>query len=288
MDHMLQVPQVGREWEDLPESYTTLGYLAAVTRRCRLGVLVTAVTFRNVAHLAKIIATLDVLSGGRAMCGLGAAWYRREHEVYGLPFPPPADRLALLEDALQLLPLMWGPGAPAFHGRVLRVDEAVCYPRPLQDRVPIVVGGGGERRTLRLVARYADACNFMGEPDTVRHKLEVLRRHCTDTGRDPAAIEVTHLTPLLVTGDRAELAATVDRLRGPSQSPEAFLERVMGGTVDDHVGRFRQLADAGVQTAIVSLAGITDPAPVERFGEVIAAFRAGGAEPAVDARGSVP
>jgi F420-dependent oxidoreductase-like protein len=285
MDHMLQVPQVGREWEDLPESYTTLGYLAAVTRRCRLGVLVTAVTFRSVAHLAKIIATLDVLSGGRAVCGLGAAWYKREHELYGVPFPPAADRLALLEEALQLLPLMWGPGAPAFHGKVLRVDEAVCYPRPLQDRVPIVVGGGGERRTLRLVARYADACNFMGEPDTVRRKLEVLRRHCADVGRDPAAIEVTHLTPLLVTGDRAELAATVERLRGPSQSPEAFLERMMGGTVDDHVGRFRQLADAGVQTAIVSLAGITDPAPVERFGEVIAAFDAGAA---VDGQGPTP
>jgi F420-dependent oxidoreductase-like protein len=272
MDHVLQVPQVGREWEDLPDSYTTLGYLAAVTQRCRLGVLVTAVTFRNVAHLAKIVATLDVLSGGRAMCGLGAAWYRREHDVYGWDFPATNERYALLEDALQLLPLMWGPGAPAFNGEVLHVPESICYPRPMQERVPILVGGGGERRTLRLVAKYADACNFMGEPDTVRHKLEVLRSHCEDLGRDPATIEVTHLTPLLVTGDRAELAATVERLRGPSQSPEAFLERVFGGTVDDHVGRFRQLADAGVDTAIVSLAGITDPAPIERFGDDIAAF----------------
>ncbi|HSK96982.1 MAG TPA: TIGR03560 family F420-dependent LLM class oxidoreductase, partial [Euzebyales bacterium] len=178
MDHMLQVPQVGREWEDLLDSYTTLGYLAAVTRRCRLGVLVTAVTFRNVAHLAKIIATLDVLSGGRAMCGLGAAWYRREHEVYGWTFPPTAERLALLEDALQVLPLMWGPGAPAFTGQTLSVDEAICYPRPIQERIPIVVGGSGERRTLRLVARYADACNLMGEPDRVRHRLDVLRAHC--------------------------------------------------------------------------------------------------------------
>jgi F420-dependent oxidoreductase-like protein len=278
MDHVLQVPQVGREWEDLPDSYTTLGYLAAVTQRCRLGVLVTAVTFRNAAHLAKIVATLDVLSGGRAMCGLGAAWYRREHDVYGWDFPSTGERFALLEDALQLLPLMWGPGAPAFDGEVLDVPEAICYPRPIQDRIPILVGGGGERRTLRLVARYADACNLMGEPDTVRHKLEVLRTHCAEVGRDPATIEVTHLTPLLVTGDRAELAATVERLRGPSQSPEVFLERVLGGTVEDHVGRFRQLADAGVQTAIVSLAGMADTAPIERFGEVIAAFDAATAD----------
>jgi alkanesulfonate monooxygenase SsuD/methylene tetrahydromethanopterin reductase-like flavin-dependent oxidoreductase (luciferase family) len=127
---------------------------------------------------------------------------------------------------------------------------------------------------LRLVAQYADACNLMGDPDTVRHKLEVLRAHCAAVGRDPAAIEVTHLTPLLVAEDRAALAAAVERLKGPSQSPEAVLERALGGTVDDHIGRFRELADAGVQTAIVSLAGMEDAAPVERFGDVIAAFAA--------------
>lgn len=274
MDHLVQVPQVGREWEDLLESYTTLGYLAAVTTRCRLGVLVTAVTFRNVGHLAKIVATLDVLSGGRAMCGLGAAWFQREHDAYGIPFPARAERYALLEDVLQALPLLWGPGAPAFDGKILKMAEALCYPRPVQERIPILVGGGGERRTLALVAQYADACNLMGEPETVRHKLAVLREHCAQIGRDPADIEVTHLTPLLVAGDRTELAATVERLRGPAQSPEAFVERVLGGTVDDHAGRFRALADAGVQTAIVSLAGVTDTGPIERFGEVIAAFNA--------------
>jgi F420-dependent oxidoreductase-like protein len=274
MDHVIQVPQVGREWEDLLESYTTLGYLAAVTQRCRLGVLVTAVTFRNVAHLAKIVATLDVLSGGRAVCGLGAGWFQREHDVYGWDLPPAGERLTLLEDALQLLPRMWGAGAPAFDGEVLQVPEAICYPRPIQEHVPILVGGGGERRTLRLVARYADACNLMGEPDIVRRKLDVLRTHCAQVGREPAEIEVTHLTPLLVAGDRTELADVVARLRGPGQSPETFLERVLGGTVEDHVGRFRALADAGVQTAIVSLAGLDGTAPIERFGQVIAAFAA--------------
>lgn len=273
MDHVVQVPQVGREWEDLLESYTTLGYLAAVTRRCRLGVLVTAVTFRNVAHLAKIVATLDVLSGGRAACGLGAGWFPREHDAYGWRLPPVAERFALLEDALQVLPLLWGPGAPAFDGAVIRVPEAICYPRPIQEHVPVLVGGGGERRTLALVARYADACNLMGAPDTVRHKLEVLHDHCARAGRDRDQIDVTHLTPLLAAGDRAHLAAEVERLRAPSQSPEAFAERALAGTVDDHIGRFRELADAGVQTAIVSLHGLADPGPVERFADIIAAFR---------------
>jgi F420-dependent oxidoreductase-like protein len=272
MDHVVQVPQVGREWEDLLESYTTLGYLAAVTRRCRLGVLVTAVTFRNVAHLAKIVATLDVLSGGRAACGLGLGWFKREHEAYGWGLPPVTDRYTLLEEALQVLPLMWGPGAPAFAGRALDVPEAICYPRPVQERVPILVGGGGERRTLRLVAEHADACNIMGEPDVVRRKVAALGEHCDRVGRNPADIEVTHLTPLLIAGDRDELAARVEALKAPAQSPEAFVERALGGTVDDHVGRFRELADAGVQTAIVSPVGMADATPVVRFGEVIAAF----------------
>ena len=165
MDHFLQIPQVGREWEDMLESYTTLGYLAGVTERIRLGTLVTGVAYRNLAHLAKLVATLDVLSGGRALCGLGAGWFEREHRLYGWAFPPLAERYALLEDALELLPLMWGPGSPRFEGRTTVVAEATCYPRPLQERIPLLVGGSGERRTLRLVARHADACNLFGDPD---------------------------------------------------------------------------------------------------------------------------
>ncbi|MBW3605877.1 MAG: LLM class flavin-dependent oxidoreductase [Actinobacteria bacterium] len=157
MDHVVQIPQVGREWDDILESYTTLGYLAAVTHRCRLGVLVTAITFRNVSHLAKIVATLEVLSGGRAACGVGVGWFAREHAAYGWELPPVGERFALLEDALRLLPMMWGPGTPSFEGPALGRREAICYPRPISERVPILVGGGGEQRTLRLVAQYADA-----------------------------------------------------------------------------------------------------------------------------------
>jgi F420-dependent oxidoreductase-like protein len=255
MDHFLQIPQIGREWEDMLESYTTLGYIAGVTERIRLGALVTAVTHRNIAHLAKIVATLDVLSGGRALCGLGAGWFEREHRIYGAGLPPLSERFARLEDALELLPLMWGPGSPPFAGRTLSVNEAICYPRPLQERIPILVGGSGERRTLRLVARHADACNLFGDADRVRHKLAVLERHCAAAGRDPAAITVTHLG-----------AARVVAGGEPREGPGA-------ATVEEHVGRYRELAEAGVQTAIIALGDAAGPESVSRFAEVIAAFR---------------
>jgi F420-dependent oxidoreductase-like protein len=257
MDHVLQIPQIGREWEDMLESWTTLGYLAGVTERIRLGTLVTGITYRNIAHLAKIVATLDVLSGGRARCGLGAAWFEREHRLYGWPFPALCDRYALLEDALELLPLMWGKGSPPFEGRTTSVEATVCYPRPLQERIPILVGGSGERRTLRLVARHADACNLFGDPDTVRRKVAVLHEHCAAEGRDPAAIEVTHFSPArVIAGGEAR-------------------EGAGAATAEEHVGRLRELAEAGVHTAILGLADAAGAESVRRFGEVVAAFRPG-------------
>ena len=239
MDHFVQIPGVGREWEDMLESYTTLGYLAGVTSRIRLGTLVTGITYRNLAHLAKIVATLDVLSGGRAFCGLGAAWFAREHQLYGWEFPPIRRRYELLEDALQLLPLMWGPGSPRFDGTTITVPEAICYPRPLQARIPIMIGGSGERKTLKLVAHYADACNVFGDAATVRHKVDVLHQHCADAGRDPREITITQLST-------------------PGSAP-----------IDDQIGRYRELADAGVQRAVVSLDTV---AGIEQFAPVIAAF----------------
>lgn len=270
MDHFLQIPQAGREWEDMLDSYTTLGFLAARTRRVTLGALVTGVTYRNVAHLGKIIATLDVLSRGRAVCGIGAAWFEREHRVYGWDFPPLRERYALLEDALELLPLQWGAGAPAFEGRRVKVPEAICYPRPLQERVPILVGGSGERKTLRLVARHADACNLFGDAATVRHKLDVLRGHCESVGRDAATIEVTHLSSAAVIDDASEL----DRVRPDAVPPEAFAARVNAGTVEDQVGRFRELAEAGVQHAIVNLPLMADASYLDRMAPIVQAFAA--------------
>jgi alkanesulfonate monooxygenase SsuD/methylene tetrahydromethanopterin reductase-like flavin-dependent oxidoreductase (luciferase family) len=237
------------------ESYTTLGYLAGVTSRIRLGALVTGVSYRNLAHLAKLVATLDVLSGGRGLCGLGTGWFEREHALYDWPFPPLRERYALLEDALELLPLMWGPGSPRFQGRTTTVAECTCYPRPLQERVPILVGGSGERRTLRLVARHADACNLFGDAATVRHKLGVLHEWCRVEGRDPAEITVTHLAP-------ARVIAAGEPREGPGAA-----------SVEEHVGRYRELAEAGVQTAIVGLSDDRGPEAVTRFADVIAAFR---------------
>jgi F420-dependent oxidoreductase-like protein len=257
MDHFVQIPQVGREWEDMLESHTALAYLAGVTERIRLGTLVTGITYRNIAHLAKIVATLDVLSGGRARCGIGAGWFEREHRLYGWEFPPLGERFKLLEDALELLPLMWGPGAPRFEGRTLTVSQATCYPRPLQERIPILVGGSGERRTLRLVARHADACNLFGDPETVRHKLAVLGEHCAAEGREPATIEVTHLA-------RARVVASGESRDGPDAA-----------TVEEHVGRYRELAESGVQTAIVGLSDPEGAASVRRFGDVIDSFADG-------------
>jgi F420-dependent oxidoreductase-like protein len=270
MDHFLQIPQVGREWEDMLESYTTLGFLAARTRTARLGTLVTGVTYRNIGHVAKLVATLDVLSGGRAVAGIGAAWYEREHRAYGVTFPPLKQRYAMLEDALQLLPMMWGPGSPAFEGREVSVAEAMCYPRPLQEHVPILVGGSGEQKTLKLVARYADACNLFGDAATVRHKLHVLRSHCADVGRDPADITVTSLSRALVGRDRADVDDLVERWRRGA-SPEQYAAAAGAATVEEQIGRYRELAEAGVHTAILSMPNVS-AAAVERFAEVIAAF----------------
>ena len=189
------------------------------------------------------------------MCGLGAAWFEREHELYGWDFPPRADRYALLEDALELLPLMWGPGAPRFEGRTMTVAEAICYPRPLQERIPILVGGSGERKTLRLVARHADACNLFGDPDTVRHKVAVLHEHCATERPRPR-------------GD----ARHAPRRRPRHRRRRAARTGHGAATVEEHVGRFRELADAGVQTAIVGLGDADGPQSVRRFAEVVAAF----------------
>lgn len=267
MDHFRQIPQVGRAWDDFLESFTTLAWLAACTSRVRLGPLVAAVTHRNVGHLAKIVATLDVLSGGRAVCGLGLGWFAAEHRAHGRPFPPVGERYALLEDALAALPVLWGPGAKPFHGRVLDLPDTSGYPRPLQAHVPIVLGGGGERRTLRLAARHADTANVLGDLPTVARKAEVLRNHCAETGR---TVTLSHLTTALVGPDPQALA---ERIRPRGADPARWAAGVHAGTAQDQVGRFRELADVGVGEIVVRLADLTDADAVVRFAPVIEAFR---------------
>ncbi|MEM7341325.1 MAG: TIGR03560 family F420-dependent LLM class oxidoreductase [Actinomycetota bacterium] len=274
MDHMIQIPQVGREWDPMLEPYTTLGFLAAHTQRIELGVLVSCVTHRSIGRLAKIVSTLDVLSGGRAWCGLGLGWFEREHAAYGIHFPPVGERYDLLEDALEALPLYWGAGAPAYEGRRFSTPEALSYPRPLQDKIPILVGGSGERRTLRLAARHADACNLFGEPEVVARKVSILHEHCEAEGRDPAEVAVTQLSSVLSAPTVDALRSRIDEIRPANVSPEAFAERTMAGVAGWHVDRFGALADAGVQTAIVSLADVGHPDAVGDFASVIDALRA--------------
>ena len=272
MDHMIQIPQVGSAWDPMLESYTTLAYLAAATTTIRLGVLVTASTFRNVGHLGKTLATLDVLSGGRAIAGLGAANSAHEHDAYGWDFPPPRARLERLEDVLQALPRLWGPGSKPFEGRTLHLPDTTCYPRPLQDPIPMIVGGSGEQVTLRLAAQYADGCNLFGDAATVARLVGVLHDHCSAVGRDPAEVAVTHLGESLLGLDAADLAGRIDRRRPSNIGPDRYAARVNAGTVDDHELGFRDLAATGVRTAIVTTPDLGAADVMAPYAELIARF----------------
>jgi F420-dependent oxidoreductase-like protein len=185
MDHYFQMEILGGPPEPMLEGYTSLGFLAGQTTRLELGLLVTGVTYRHPGLLAKIVTTLDVLSGGRAMFGIGAAWYEREHLGLGVPYPSTSERFERLEETLQIVKQAWNGGG-SYAGRHYRLEELTLVPQPLQSGGPrVMIGGSGERKTLRLVARYADACNlFATTPDEVGHKLDVLRGHCDEVGRD--------------------------------------------------------------------------------------------------------
>jgi len=271
MDHLIQIPQVARAWEPIPEPWVTLGMLAGLAPGLRLGTLVTPVTFRAPGILAKTVATLDVLTGGRAFCGIGAGWWDREHAAFGLPFPPAADRLDQLEEAIETLRALWQPGTKAYHGTRVSLPETTCYPRPVA-QVPIIVGGSGERRTLRIAARLADGCNLPSGLDVLDRKLAVLREHCREAGRDPAEVAVTVQDIPVIGDDRGHAAAIVERLRG--RTPAAtFARRHQAGTAADHIGRYRLLAERGVSTVFVSLPDLAGPRDVLRLAPVTAAFR---------------
>jgi alkanesulfonate monooxygenase SsuD/methylene tetrahydromethanopterin reductase-like flavin-dependent oxidoreductase (luciferase family)/predicted kinase len=271
MDHLIQVPQVGRAWEPIPEPWVTLGLLAGVAPGLRLGTLVTPVTFRAPGILAKAVATLDVLTGGHAFCGVGAGWWDREHAAFGLPFPPAAARLDRLETAIETMRALWQPGTRPYQGARVSLPETTCYPRPVSP-VPIIVGGGGERRTLRIAARLGDGCNLPSSVGALDHKLAVLRAHCREAGRDPAGVAVTVLDVPVLGDDRGHAAAIVEKLRGRAPAA-AFARQHHAGTATDHIGRYRLLAERGVSTVFVSLPDLAGPQDVMRLAPVAAAFR---------------
>jgi F420-dependent oxidoreductase-like protein len=214
MDHLIQIPGVGAPDEPFMEGWTVLAALAAVTSKIRLATLVTSVAYRNPALLAKMAAGIDVMSRGRLTFGFGAGWHQTEYIQYGYTFPPePAVRIGQMSEALRLIKTMWTQPRATFHGKYFHVEDAILEPKPFQKpHPPIMIGGGGENYTLKVLAREGNACNLFGDPDTVKHKLDVLRRHCEQLGRDFNTIERTSLTSLLLARDEAALHAKRDRM----------------------------------------------------------------------------
>ncbi len=243
MDHVWQIGPHGPVEHDMLEAYTTLGFLAAHTSRVQLLTLVTGVTYRDPGLLVKAVTTLDVLSGGRAMLGIGAAWNEEEARGLGLFFPPRAERFERLEETLQICRQMWSGDEGPYDGKHYVLARTLNSPQPLsRPHPPILVGGGGERKTLRLVARYADACNLFATPE-LAHKLDVLREHCEREGRVYADIEKTVAFPFDL---------------GPD-----------GERVEQALEGLRELADLGVQVAHGRVAGEPDVRPFEILGERI-------------------
>jgi F420-dependent oxidoreductase-like protein len=267
MDHFQQVSMMGGPSSPLPEAMTTLAALATCTERVHLGVLVCGVNFRNPALLAKQVTTVDVLSGGRAVLGLGAAWFEGEHRSYGWPFPPPGERLDRLEEAVQICRLMFTEEAASFSGRHYEIAEAWNSPRPIRpDGVPIMIGGGGEQRTLRIVARHADLSNVAGGPEQVAKKLAILDGHCEAIGRDPREIRRTCLTTMRVCATEAETEATKAALVREGW-PAGM---AIAGPPEVIAAEAAALHAAGIDEVIANLPGDTTPEAVAALGAALA------------------
>lgn len=242
MDHWFQMDWMAPATDPMLECYSTLAFVAGSTSTLRLRTLVTGVTYRHPGLLAKTVTTVDVLSGGRAELGIGAAWYEREHLGLGVPFPPTAERFELLEEALQICLQLWSDDDGAYEGKHHRLAETLCRPRPVSAPRPrIMIGGSGEQKTLRLVAQYADACNIFGGPDDVAHKLDVLRRHCDAVGRDPNEIEVTAMFRDLPAGATAD-----DVVRAAAAFAAVGVSTLVTGAVGDDPGAWLESTFAPV------------------------------------------
>jgi alkanesulfonate monooxygenase SsuD/methylene tetrahydromethanopterin reductase-like flavin-dependent oxidoreductase (luciferase family)/predicted kinase len=260
MDHLIQIPQVGRAWEPIPEPWVTLGLLAGLDTDLRLGTLVTPVTFRSAGIIAKTVATLDTISGGRAFVGIGAGWWEREHLAFGLPFPPPAQRLDELETAIETMRALWSSGTKPYAGERVSLPETTAYPRPVSD-VPIIVGGNGERRTLAIAARLADGCNLASDDATLEHKIAVLRRHCETAGRDPVEVAITVLDLPIVGRDRDEVWSRVETLRGRTAAA-VFAKAHHAGSFTEQRERYARLAAYGISSVFVAPPHVQTPQDV--------------------------
>jgi F420-dependent oxidoreductase-like protein len=251
MDHLLQIGGWGPVTDPMLDVYTALGFVAARTGRIRIGPLVLSAVYRPASVLIKAATTLDVLAGGRTYFGIGAAWFEHEARALGLPFPARPERYRVLEDVLRLARKMWAGDSAAFNGKTFSAAEPVCEPMPIsQPRPRIMVGGRGPRKTLGLVARYADAWNVIASPAEGAARLQALRDRCAEVGRDPSEIETTVLDP-------DDWRREEDP--GYSWSP------------DWELARLRRWKEIGFDHVIVNMSDAHDPAKLRAFGEVIAA-----------------
>lgn len=261
MDHLIQVPQVGRAWEPIPEPWVTLGAVAALGTNLELGTLCTPVTFRPAGVTAKAAATLSALTGGRAFVGIGAGWWEREHLAHGIAFPPTRDRLDELERAIVTMRALWAAGTKKHDAHGVVLPETTSYPRPVGS-IPVVVGGSGERRTLRIAAEHGDACNLRTtDEDELRRLVAVFHAHCDDVGRDREEVEVTVLDLPVVGRDRDDVWARVERHRGRTAAA-TYADRTHAATVAGHRDRYARLAGLGVRTVFLATPDLDRPEDV--------------------------
>lgn len=258
MDHLHQIPGVGPRTNWMLEGNTVLGALAARTERVSLGLLVGGVMYRNPALVAKITTTLDIISGGRAVLGLGAAWFEEEHIAYGYEFPALKERFEHLEDALQIARLMFTREESSFEGRHHRIENALNNPQPLRGDIPILIGGSGERKTLRLVAQYADGSNLFGDVEKVRHLLGVLEGHCEAVGRDPAEITKTRMAVVVIGATHEVAMAKLDFLKQAGMSEERLSAMVMAGDADEIGEQAQAYLEAGIEGLTIMIPDVHD------------------------------
>lgn len=260
MDHFYQIPIMAPESDPMFESYTLLGAIAARTENISLGTLVTGVTYRNPALLAKQVTTLDLISKGRAILGIGAAWHDTEHIGYGFDFPSVKERMDRLEETVQICRMMFTEDRPSFIGNYYTINQARNVPRPVREAgIPILIGGSGEARTLALVAKYADACNLFGDHETIRHKLEVLERHCETVGRDPGEITKTRLGGIVIAETTAEAEIKAQKLAKVRNMDETRLRAYAAiGDPDTVAEQIQGYLDAGLDGMIFNMPDADD------------------------------
>ena len=253
MDHFHQIPIVGKLEEPMLESWTTISVLAGITSKIKLGTMMTGIIYRYPSILAKIGATLDVLSKGRLFMGIGAAWNEEESLAYGIPFPSIKERFVRLEEAIQIIRKMWTDEAStSFNGKYYQIKNAYCNPKPVQKpSPPIMIGGSGERQTLRIVAKYADACNLFGSAETVKRKLSILKEHCRNVGRDYESILKTKLGVLLIDEHKESARKRLQQIiKVPEDQVDEF---AIYGSPENVLKQKESLEDAGIQYLIVDL-----------------------------------